>query len=348
MKKWTKWLSMALLFATVRGTEGPSLVLAADNDRQDVRDVVRMAETEDPEQNDGIQVYAATSLPFPTAKEAIAASDYLGISTDGECWISTASKTRPNDILGDMTVQFTPLGTRITPAYWYKHPGLLDSLDRTKNIPDGQHLYKYTMEKGEQVPIKYWENKWNGACIHGAPSGSPIFGTDYWHGFPYTVGGPLNAMLGGISSCWKDGDSSGYVGVCAYCNKDIFGMFHYATDYAITDATTVEIGMAYMYTCRLCKGMEVGGYEKHDCMTYSVNEYHIDYDDNTADYAVTGEIGLQTFYHDGATIYEGNEVKGVTNVASNSYSRPGYVQLGWSVTPGGGLTARILFPSVRL
>ncbi len=183
-----------------------------------------------------------------------------------------------------------------------------------RELGTGQHYYE--SNRTGEIPIKKWVVSYEpGRCIH---NGYPDENEDY-HGINYST------------QICKETYKSGWMGICADCNQEIFMLFYMDKETA-ESLRYLPAGYDYYYLCPWCNNLEQGASIHHTCKNeISWNKYSIKYKGNDG----VGYMENSTFMYNNATTYEGKAITPETKLRKNTFYREGFEFVGWNTKPDG-------------
>lgn len=206
----------------------------------------------------------------------------------------------------------------------------------------GVHFYSHALNKGDEIPVQYWAASESPLASHSEGFGVEDM-TTAGEGLYIYKGFPFRAAAATGVPCSRKGDSTAWHPTCALCGETIRFNF-YGNHLAVAEMPTLTTGATYIYTCRVCGGLEQGAAISHTCKRVSSNQYNLNYDKNTKDPNSYGTTSPQVvFYHQDGTTgkaeFDRLEVTGDLNARESEFVRPGYVFTGWNTKPdGSGVT----------
>lgn len=207
------------------------------------------------------------------------------------------------------------------PEYWYTQGTVIDTgIESTlRSLRVGEHYYNY--DRTGEVPIGYWKvNHSSGSCIHDCME-------TMWHGERDEHKKCLNSYY------------SGWFAYCADCNEYIKYANMYMSKDAVSTLTSLDVDKGYYYKCPTCSHLDLtSNVSAHKCKQISWNMYKVIYDSNAAGLWVNGYMADSYHMYNNETVYEGEPVTPLTHLSKCSYSRTGYVFVGWNTEPDGSGT----------
>lgn len=182
----------------------------------------------------------------------------------------------------------------------------------------GEHLYNFEVEG--LIPIEMWQvNHRPAKCIHLHDKN-----TITWHG-----------LLLLRNPCRK-AYFSGWVPYCADCGAQAGQALYYMSMEAAESMEYIDVSKDYYYKCPHCNNLEQAiPQNTHICKRVSKNRYYVRYNPNQG----SGYMANSVHMYDNAELYEGREVTPQTTLSLNTYTRSGFVFVGWNTkADGSGLS----------
>lgn len=231
-------------------------------------------------------------------KQTIYNSPYVSFAPDGLAWTTHAGEQSCVQYQDGLTVS----------------TGISSSL---RALEEGEHYYE-TARTGE-IPVGVWRVEHAYAqCIHNT----------------YPSGQDYHRLQFAKKRCFRR-YYSGWQATCADCGKQLTTGLTYMSKEAAESLDYLTFGtLEYYYLCPFCRNLEQGvPMITHACKAVSWNQYRVRYLANAAD--ARGYMDDSYHMYNNASVYEGMEVTPITHLSRNTYSRIGYVFLGWNTEADG-------------
>ena len=230
-------------------------------------------------------------------------NSFLSFSPDQGAW--TVREELPN--AGDAK-------NRINPSCWYGWNEVILT-EKTSSIEEPEaweHYYRYN-RKG-LVPIRKWTLAHReGRCIH--KEQFPFHNLDF------------------TSYCCGSSYYSGWNAYCADCGEKVLDFNIYMSKSKVARITEVDTRLDYYYLCPTCKHLEQGRGVHHMCKAISANRYRVQYLPNGGN--VAGFMQSSFHMYNNAEWFEGEPVTPIKKLNRNTFSREGYLFIGWNTEPDG-------------
>lgn len=261
-----------------------------------------------------VNVFLLYAWVFPMKAEAytMSQSPYVSFSPDGSAW--TVKEELP------YTNQYsTYWESKEYPEYWYKEgttyaTGIVSSI---RSLKMGEHYYAWN--RYGEVPVGKWvvEHQ-DGKCIHESDAGDI-------HGYTNVEEKCYCAYY------------SGWYAYCADCGEPIRPILMYMSSDAVQTIKSINTYYGYYYVCPTNGHVENDAKAAaHVCKDISYNCYRVKYRANDGGVGdVSGKMMDSYHMYNNSNIYEGKEVTPQTSLSLNSYSRVGYVFVGWNTKADG-------------
>lgn len=248
-------------------------------------------------------ILVAGSVGDHVKAEGFYENSFLTFSPDHGAW--TVKEKLPNA---------SDASDRINPSCWYPYgerieTGIASTLEELKA---GEHYYGY--ERKGLVPIQKWVviHK-EGRCIHNAMA-------------------PFHELVTTNARCFSS-YYSGWNAYCADCGEKVLDFNVYLSREKVEKITAVDTTLDYYYLCPTCGHMEQGCSVHHKCKGISANRYRVQYLQNGGN--VAGFMQSSFHMYGNAEWFEGEPVTPARFLNKNSYSRKGYVFVGWNTQADG-------------
>ena len=214
-------------------------------------------------------------------------------------------------------------GTEVFPS------GVISRKDIEGELLPGHHYYASEITNSV-VPVGRWVLAHrNARCIHGPFDAC----RDYEY---YGINGLPN------HKCEEEYDS-GWIAYCADCGKPLTGYVYTCADcvsrigylFAGSGEFSFRYPSEYLFFCPLSgDNLENDvALRSHICNSFvSCNRYRVEYNGNGA---TSGTMPPSVHYFGGEDLYEGNTIINPDELSENTFSRTGYVFMGWSDSPYG-------------
>ncbi len=226
---------------------------------------------------------------------ALSENPYVSYSPDGEAYTVEA---------GVDDTEWYDFGTVVTTGM----------TTRLREPETGEHYYDYAVT-GELAVGKWMVILPNAKCIHNAYTES-----DFFHGVPY-----------GKRKCYQ-AYFSGWLPACADCGELVASRFYYMSESAARSMKWIDVSKAYYYKCPHCNNLEQAVEQHaHICKALSANKYYVNYLPNSGN----GTMGKSAHMYNNAEVYEGQVITPQTRLSLNTYTRIGYVFVGWNTSADG-------------
>lgn len=226
---------------------------------------------------------------------AVSENPYVSYSPDGEAYTVEA-------------------GVADTEWYDFRTVVTTGMTTRLREPETGEHYYDYAVD-GELAIGEWVVMLPDAKCIHNAYTED-----DFFHGEPY-----------GKRKCYR-AYFSGWLPVCADCGELAASRFYYMSDNAARSMQWIDVSKAYYYKCPHCNNLEQAVEQyAHICKALSANKYYVNYYPNSGN----GIMGKSAHMYNNAEVYEGQTITPQTKLSLNSYTRTGYVFVGWNTSADG-------------
>lgn len=226
---------------------------------------------------------------------ALSENPYVSYSPDGEAYTVEA-------------------GVADTEWYDFRTVVTTGMTTRLREPETGEHYYDYAVT-GELAVGEWVVILPNAKCIHNA-----YIESDFFHGESF-----------GKRKCYR-AYFSGWLPVCADCGELAASRLYYMSDNAARSMQWIDLSKAYYYKCPHCNNLEQAVEQyAHICKAVSANRYYVNYLPNSGN----GIMGKSAHMYNNTEVYEGQTITPQTRLSLNTYTKTGYVFVGWNTAADG-------------